>query len=45
MWFGGMGRFLSDFLHEPSPCALLSGQEILVALQSYEGGLILEISI
>ena len=40
-----MGQFLSDFLYEPSPCALLSGQGILVAPQAYEGALILEISI
>ena len=40
-----MGRFLSNFLHEPSPCVLLSRQGILVAPQAYEGGLIIEISI
>ena len=41
----GMGRFLSDFLHEPNACALLSGQGTLVVSQAYGRGLILEISI
>ena len=39
----GMGRFLTDLLHEPSPCVLPSGQGMLVAPLAYEG-LIPEIS-
>ena len=39
----GMGRFLSDLLHELSPCMLPSGQGILVAPQAHGGGLISKI--
>ena len=40
----GMGRFLSDLLHEPNPCVLPSGQGTLVAPQAHGGGLIPKIS-
>ena len=40
----GMGRFLLDFLHEPRPCVLPSGQETLIASQAHEGGLVSKIS-
>ena len=40
----GMGRFLSDLLHEPSPSVLLSEQGTLVAPQAHRGGLISKIS-
>jgi len=39
-----MGRFLSNFLYEPSLCVLLSKQVTLVAPQSYGRGLIPKIS-
>ena len=38
-----MGRFLSDLLHEPSPCVLPSGQGTLVAPQAHRGGLVFKI--
>ena len=41
----GMSRFLSDLLHEPSPCVLSSGQGTLVAPQAHGGGLVSKISI
>ena len=31
----GMGRFLSDFLHKPSPCVLPSKKGTLVAPQAH----------
>ena len=34
----GMDRFLSDLLHEPSPCMLPSGQGTLVAPQAHREG-------
>ena len=40
----GMGWFLSDLLHEPSPCVLTNGQETLVAPQAHGGGLVPKIS-
>ena len=40
----GMSRFLSDLLHEPSPCVLPSGQGTLVAPQAHGRGLISKIS-
>ena len=40
----GMGWFLSDLLHEPSPCVLLSEQGTLVASQAHGGGLVSKIS-
>ena len=40
----GMGRFLSNILHEPNPCMLPSGQETLVAPQGHKGGLVPKIS-
>ena len=40
----GIGRFLSDFLHEPSLCVLPSEQGILVAPLAHGGGFVLEIS-
>ena len=40
----GMSWFLSDFLHEPNPCVLPSGQGTLVAPQTHGGGLVLKIS-
>ena len=40
----GMGWFLLDFLHKPSPCVLPSGQETLIASQAHEGGLVSKIS-
>ena len=40
----GMGRFLSDLLHEPNPCVLPSGQGTLVAPQAHGGGLVSKIS-
>ena len=39
----GMSQFLSDLLHELSPCILLSGQGTLVAPQAHGGGLISKI--
>ena len=39
----GMGWFLSDLLHEPSPCMLPSRQGTLVAPQAHGGGLISKI--
>ena len=39
----GMGRFLSDLLHESSLCVLLSGQGILVAPQAHGIGLVSKI--
>ena len=39
----GLGRFLSDLLHEPSPCVLPSGQGTLVAPQAHGGGLVSKI--
>ena len=41
----GMGRFLSDLLHEPSLCVLPSGLGTLVAPQAHRGGLVSKISI
>ena len=40
----GMGWFLSNLLHEPSPCVLPSGQGTLVAPQAHGGGLVSKIS-
>ena len=40
----GMGWFLSDLLHEFSPCVLPSGQGILIASQAHGGGLVSKIS-
>ena len=40
----GMGRFLSDILHEPSPCVLPSEQGTLVAPLAHGGSLVLKIS-
>lgn len=40
----GMSRFLSDLLHEPSPCVLPSRQGTLVAPQAHGGGLVSKIS-
>ena len=40
----GMGRFLSDLLHEPSPCVLPSGQGTFVSPLAHEGGLVPKIS-
>ena len=40
----GMGQFLSDFLHEPNPCMLPSGQGTLVAPQAHGEGLVPKIS-
>ena len=40
----GIGQFLLDLLHEPSPCVLPSGQGILVVPQAYRGGLVSKIS-
>ena len=40
----GMGQFLSDLLHEPSPCVLPSGQGTLVVPQAYGGSLVFKIS-
>ena len=39
-----MSRFLSNLLHEPSPCMLPSGHETLVVPQTHVGGLEPEIS-
>ena len=39
----GMGQFLSDLLHEPNSCMLLSGQQTLVECLSYGGNLVPEI--
>ena len=41
----GMGRFLSDLLHELSQCMLPSGQGTLVAPQTHGGGLVSKIFI
>ena len=38
----GMGRFPSNFLHEPNPCVLPSEKGILVVPQPYGGGLYLK---
>ena len=38
--FEGMSQFLSDFLHEPNPCVLSSGQRTLVAPKAHGGGLV-----
>ena len=43
VWFEGMGRFLSNLLHEPNPCVLSSGQWTLVAPQAYGIGLVSKI--
>ena len=40
----GMGWFLSDLLHESSPCVLPSGQVTLVVAQAHGGGLVSKIS-
>ena len=40
----GMGRFLSDILHEPSPYVLPSVQGTLVAPQAHGGGIVSKIS-
>ena len=40
----GMGWFLSDLLHKPSPCMLPSGQGTLVAPQAHGEGLVSKIS-
>ena len=40
----GIGRFVSDLLHELSPCMLPSGQGTLVAPQAHGGGLVSKIS-
>ena len=40
----GMGRLLSDLLHERNPCVLPSGQGTLVASQAHGGGLVPKIS-
>ena len=39
----GMGWFLLDLLHEPSPCVLPIGQGTLVAPLAHRGGLVLVI--
>ena len=39
----GMGQFLSNLLHELSPCMLPSGQGTLVAPQAHKGSFVLEI--
>ena len=41
----GMGKFPLDFLHEPSPCMLPSGQGTLVAPQSHGKGFVPKIFI
>ena len=40
----GMGRFLLDLLHKPSPRVLPSGQGTLVAPQAHGRGLVSKIS-
>ena len=40
----GMVWFLSDLLHESSPCVLPSGQVTLVVAQAHGGGLVFKIS-
>ena len=40
----GMGWFLLELLHEPSPCVLTSGQGTLIAPQTHGGGLVPKIS-
>ena len=40
----GMGCFLSDLLHESSPCVLPSEQGALVAPRAHGGGFISKIS-
>ena len=43
VWFGGMSQFLSNLLHELSPCMLSSGQWTLVAPQAHRGSFVPEI--